>query len=417
MNILKSIKNYVWPTNVPGINGKISAKTTTHNLNNYMIPVQLQRLRTDVAAWRDAVNEAELAWYPHRVKMQRMFMDTILNGHVASCIERRKDLTLLRAFMFCDGQGIEDEQWTKFFATKWFSDFINYTLDALFFGYSLIALGDMINDAFPEINIVKRYHVSPDRLNVTPYIYSTTGAPFLQSPYKMWHVWVPTVTEVGVSNCGYGLLYKIALYEIFLRNLLGFNGDFVELYSQPYRVGKTSKTNESERAELEQALRQMGSSGYALIDPSDEIEFLETALGGTGYTGYESLEKRCEEKISKLILGHADALDSTPGKLGGTQGDNSAAAQALKDKQVKDGLFVMNIINTELLPRLRQIGIAIPETLRFEYKNDAEVEECRRLEDQSNLAVAQIAATMKDAGLQMDAAYFAERTKIPTRSL
>ena len=67
-----------------------------------------------------------------------------------------------------------------------------------------------------------------------------------------------TPSDTGQSDCGYGLLYKVALYEIFLRNTLGYNGDFVELYSQPYRIGKTTKTNEDERALLEQALQKYG---------------------------------------------------------------------------------------------------------------------------------------------------------------
>ena len=65
------------------------------NLSNYIAPVQLQRLRHDVAMWREAVTEAENAWYPHRVRMQRMYVDTILNGHVFSLMERRKDLMLI----------------------------------------------------------------------------------------------------------------------------------------------------------------------------------------------------------------------------------------------------------------------------------------------------------------------------------
>ena len=61
------------------------------NLTNYIAPVQLQRMRHDVAMWREAVVEAENAWYPHRVRMQRLYIDVILNGHVFSLMERRKD--------------------------------------------------------------------------------------------------------------------------------------------------------------------------------------------------------------------------------------------------------------------------------------------------------------------------------------
>jgi hypothetical protein len=412
MGILNDIQGFF--TSGPG---KASGKSA-NSLRNYITPVQLQRLAHDVKGWRDAISEAERAYFPERVKQQRLYIDTILNGHAFSVMERRKDLTLLRDFMICDQKGKQSEDLTAMFQGEWFSLFMGYAMDALFFGYSLIELGDCIDNEFPELTIIKRWHISPDRKIVQPFIYSPSGAKFLEPPYKDSYVWVPTPTENGASNCGYGLFYKIGLYEIFLRNTLGFNGDFVELYSQPYRVGKTTKTNEAERAELERALQQMGSSGYALIDPTDEITFLETALAGTGWKGYENLEVRCEKKISKIVLGHSDAMDSTPGKLGGGQGEElSPVAVALSDKQTKDGRFIEGLVTKQLLPRMRLMGFSIPEGYVFRFKNDQEVEEFRRREDTSNKVTAEIAQTMKNAGLQMDPKYFQKRTGIPTEKM
>jgi phage gp29-like protein len=398
--------------------GKDHSKTA-QNLSNYITPVQLQRLRTDVSMWRDAVGEAERAYYPFRVKMQRVFIDTILNGHVFALMERRKDLTLLRKFEISDAKGKKNEELTEFFSNApWFGDFVNYSLDALFFGYSLISLGDIEGGKLKDVSIVPRWYVSPDREQVGSFIYATSGANFTEEPYNDWHIYVKTKSDNGVSPCGYGLMYQIALYEIFLRNTLGFNGDFVELFAMPYRVGKTTKTEEKERGELENAIKNMGSAGYAIVDPMDEIEFLESKTSGSAYKSYESLEQRCEQKVSKIILGHADAVDSTAGKLGAGQGEDSPVAQALEDKQTKDGRFIENIINNELIPRLKKLGVVnIPDGVTFKFLNDGEAQEQRQSEDASNLITAQIAQTMKNAGLQMDAEYFAERTGIKAEAV
>jgi phage gp29-like protein len=396
-----------------------SAEGVRRNLSNYLTPVQLQRLKVDIGEWRRAVVEAELAYYPHRVRMQRMYIDTILNGHVYSVMEKRKDLTLLRGYKFVNAAGEENEELKQLFeGFTWFPDFLGYCLDSIFFGYTLISLGDIINSDFSDVNIVRRWNVSPDREIVSSLIYSLSGQSWNDDEYKPWHIYVKTPSENGVGKCGYGLFYKIALYEIFLRNLLGYNGDFVELYAQPYRVGKTSKTTETERAELEQALREMGSNGYAVIDPNDDITFLETALGGTGWKGYENLEQRCQKIISKIVLGHADAIDSIPGKLGGGSGEDNPAAQALADKQTKDGRFVMPIVNKQLLPRMVEHGLIPASALAYKWVlvNDDEAAEQREREDKSNLATAQVAQTMKNAGLQMDAKYFTERTGIPAEA-
>lgn len=388
------------------------------NLSNYLTPVQLSRLKVDLGEWRRAVVEAELSHYPHRVRMQRMYIDTILNGHVFGVMEMRKDLTLLRDFKLVKKQGSKwepsEDLKQEFEEYAWFQHVLGLFLDAEFFGYTLTSLGDIVNGDFADVSQVRRWNVSPDRKVVSSLIYNNTGRRWDDEDTKPWHIYTPTPSENGIGTCGYGLFYKIALYEIFLRNTLGYNGDFVELYSQPYRVGKTTKTSESERAELEQAIRNMGSNGYAIIDPLDEITFLETALGGTGWQGYDNLETRCHKMVSKIVLGHADAMDSTPGKLGGGQNDDNPVEKAKKAKQAKDARFVTPIVNRELLPRMRDLGFKVPEGYKWILSNDDEKEEMRKRQDESNLATAKIAQTMTTAGMQMKPAYFEERTGIPT---
>lgn len=404
-------------SNVPVVDDPKSPQSV-RNLSNTISPVMLQRLRQDVRTWRECISEAEQAWYPHRVRMQQLYIDTILNGHVFSLMERRKDLTLLRDFKICNDKGEADETWTAYLKKqKWFSLYLAYVLDAKFFGYSLIALGDMENEAFPNISIVRRWNVSPDRNNVTKLIYSLSGTPFLDEPWADWHIWVTTQSETGATSCGYGLFYKIGLYEIYLRNLLGFNGDFVELFSQPYRVGKTTKTTESERAELEAAVQKMGSAGYAILDQEDEIQFLETKLGGTGFLGYDNLEKRLLAVVSKLILGHENAMSEQPGGLGASNGADNPVHDALMDKQTTDGRDCEHETNTQLFPKMRNLGINIPQELHFEFVNDEEKEAMRSKEDASNLITSQIALTMFQAGLQYDADAFEERTGIPTAAV
>lgn len=388
------------------------------NLSNYIAPVQLLRLKTDVRMWRDAISEAELAYYPQRIKLQRMYLDTALNGHVKACTLKRKRLTTLRKFEIQTAAGETIPLATKAMAEcEWFLKFINYSLDAVFYGYSLIALGDIIDNDLPNLTIVKRWNVSPDRFNVTSYDYAIVGQDFRADDVKDWHVYVNTPSETGTSPCGYGLFYNVGLYEVFLRNLLGYNGDFVERFSMPYVHAKTTKQDETERGELEAAVANMGANGYAITDPQDEIEFLEAALAGTGWNGYDNLEGRCENKISKLILGHSDALDSTPGKLGADQGgDESPVQKALSEIQIEDGRMIERVVNKLLFPKLYRIG-QMPQGVKFVFLNDDEVQETVERDNLNANALATIAGLMKTAGLVMKPEYFEERTGIPTEAV
>ena len=376
------------------------------HLSRAILPIRLARIKQDTLSWRTAIDEAERPFNPFRVKMQQIYVDTILDGHVKACLERRKDLTMLRDWHLVNQKNEVNEDATKLIDRNWFYHFMSHALDAIFYGYSLIELGDITNNNFKGLKTVKRWNISPDRLIVSNLTYNLSGEPFLEEPFADWHVYVSTPNEIGTSNCGYGALYEVALYQIFLRNLLGYNGDFLELFGQPIRVGSTNKIEESERAEFAQALSDMGSAGWILKDAiDDQIELIESKNVGSSYMAFADFELRLQKLISKILLGHGDALDSTAGKLGATQGDDNPIAEALEDKQSKDGYFIQNIINEELLPRLRKLGFAIPEDCIFEFKNDHEIHE-------NNERVADLSVKIKNAGLQVDKAWFEEQTGI-----
>jgi len=415
------VQNYFFPVNPTQVGAyenpgrQINAK----NPGRYIAPVQLQRLKQDTQSWRAGASEAERAFYPHRVKMQQLFIDTKLNGHVTACMDRRKNLTLLKDFAIVDDNGNEDPS-TKILQEKWFYTMMSYILDTPFYGYTLIGFGDIIEDKLPNLELIRRWNVSPDRLTLNSYIYMLDGLHFRNPEAKDdegnsffdWSAWITTPSENGVSKCGYGLLYKVGIYEIFLRNLLGFNGDFVELFAQPYRVGKTNKTEEKERAELAQTMQNMGSSGWALLDMEDEIEFVESKLGGTGFKGYESFQERLEKTISKVLLGHADAIDSTTGKLGTDGKDDDSVGKALIEIEKHDTAFVEYVMNDEVLPKLRNLGFNFPVGKKFKFKNDKEKQETRTKEDTANQATATVIKTLFDSGVEVDPAYIEERTGI-----
>lgn len=398
-------KGFLWfgQPNVPNILQSEEAKT---HLSKTTLPIRLARIKQDTLSWRTACEEAERPFNPFRVLMQQIYIDTILDGHVKACVERRKDLTALRDWQIVDSKGEVNDDVAKLINKPWFNRFISHSLDTIFYGYSLIELGDCMDNQFKDLKVTKRWYVSPDRYVVSNMAYNLSGTPFKDEPWADWHVYLNTPNDIGTSDSGYGLFYEVAVYQIFLRNILGYNGDFLELFGQPIRVGKTNKTELAERENFAEALRDMGSAGWVLMDAiDDQIELIESGNVGSSWQAYSNFEKRLQGLISKLILGHADALDSTAGKLGATQGTESPIEQAMEDKQSKDGVFITDVINSELFPRLRKFGFNIPDDCTFEFKNDREVHE-------NNDRVIGQAVEIKKAGLQMDKDFFEEQTGI-----
>lgn len=415
-NRLSQAWGALWGTGNQPVSEPVPTKDTnaTKNLSRIISPVQLERIRQDVSLWREALREAEQAWYPHRVKIQRMYQDTVLNGQVESCMERRKDLTLLRDFIITDEKGEEIDEWTKFFKTPWFALWMDYGLDALAYGYQLVSHGDLDNNQFKNLSIVKRQNISPDRMIVGSLVYSLSGISWEDEPYKDWHTYFSTPTKNAASKCGYGYLYSVAYYEIFLRNLTGANADYVQFFGQPYTIGKTTKTEEAERDEFAEMLASVGTNKWGMMDPDDTIELVESSNSGTGYQSYDNFETRCLKMISKIILGHADAMDSTAGKLGAEQGKDSPVAKALRDKKTKDGAYIENMFNLVLVPKLQAVGINFPVGAIGKFKNDEEEEETREKEDASNKEAAELMKLISDAGGKPNWEWFSKRTNIET---
>jgi phage gp29-like protein len=367
---------------------------------------QVRRSKQDSASWRAAILEAEQAFNPYRVKMQNLYMDTIVDSQVTAAMSRRKNLTLLKDFSICNEEGVIDEKATKIFKTTWFSLMLNYILDAQFFGYTLLNWSEIQNGEIKDIELIKRQLVSPDRKVVSQYEYVFYGQDFMSDEFRDWCLYVPTATETGASKCGYGLLYKVAISEIYLRALAGNNADYVDMFGQPYRVGKTMKDS-ADRTILEEAMQNMGSSGYAIIDPSDEIEFLDGSSKGKGFESYDNFEGRLHKKISKIMFGHADAMDSTPGKLGGT---NESVENAIKEVEKIDNTFAEDVVNNSLIPKLKNLGFVIPEGYSFKFSNDKEKLEAQDKKDDGNVKFASIVKTLFDAGFTLDPKDIEERT-------
>lgn len=338
------------------------------NLNNSILPVSLNRENKSLTQFRKAIEEAERLPLPFRVEMQKMYNDTINNAHTIACMNKRKNLNLLKQFKLVDKDGNVNEEWTNFFSPgghkkKWFYNYINDVLDAIFFGYSLISLGDIVNNEFVNLTIVRRWNVSPDRKEVAGTMYAPSGISFIDGDAADWHIYVDTPTDIGSSGCGFGLLYPVSLLTIIISNTLSFNLSFNELFGAPVKVLKSTSTNEEERAREQFYLENLGNGGGVVLKKEDELEFIE-ANSGSGYTTYANTEERCQKNISKIILGHSDAIDSIPGKLGNSDGSNSSAANSLNEIEKKDLEFLLPYLNV-LLDKMRNLGINVPTDLYF----------------------------------------------------
>lgn len=111
---------------------------------------------------------------------------------------------------------------------------------------------------------------------------------------------------------------------------------FIEVFSDPFRVGKYPDGAGKEiREQVWEAVYNLGQDGAAAMPASASIEFVENSR--TGDDTFGQFVENAEQSISKAILGHSSAIDSTPGKLG----EEGNALAAREDLVASDRMFVL----------------------------------------------------------------------------
>lgn len=405
--------------------------------------VQFQRYAFDIQMWFEALRQIEKQMLPHRVELQRMYNNCLANPAVRAIVDARIELTLLRdyaIYQLKDGIKVYSRDLTQQLSNQsWFADYIKYIVEAKLFGYSLISLGEIENDSFPRLTIVPREHIRPDGDKYGDYetgpilvnmVYGIDGvhleagtkgyAPVENSDERiaLFNHYVTTPTDIGQSECGYGLLFPVSYNEIHLRHMIEWMADYIEQFGMPIKVASTQKMGR-DREQFEQFLENMGSGGAIIVDEStDKIEFVQQQNSGTGWKSYSQAIDYNEGVIAQLLLGHTDAIKSLPGKLGGMQSSNSNGynvnliQRAINNKQTLDGNHTCNYINNVSAPLFRKLGKftgsrliknLLPPGYYFELTNDMEEMEFRLRKNSTLELASKSLKALSDAGLRADA--------------
>jgi len=115
---------------------------------------------------------------------------------------------------------------------------------------------------------------------------------------------------------GRGLAHWLYWPVWLKRNGQHFWAIFLEKFGMPSMLGKYQPgTSEEEQARLLEAIQAIRGESGVIIPDGMILEFLEASRGGTA--DYQAFLDQMDKYISKVILGHGAAADSTPGRLGG----------------------------------------------------------------------------------------------------
>lgn len=329
-----------------------------------IVLTQTKRFGIDIADYMTAIRSAENVDYSRRFRLYDLYSDILMDTHLTSVIEKRKNAVLSSAIEF-RRDGKPDETVNEQIRSPWFRRFIADIIDTRIWGFTLVQFyrrGEWI-----DYDLIPRKHADPVRRIILRHQTDITGTSWDEYPDLLF---------MGDPD-DLGLLAKAAIWVIYKRNDIADWAQFAEIFGAPIREYTYPTDDEEAR---QRALDDAASTGSlaVFVHSVDTPMELKEASNKTGSSDlYDKLCERCNNEISKLFLGNTlttEASDKGTQALG-------TVHEKIEDKVAQaDRRYVLDILNYDMSDIFLRMGIdttggefCFPEQKVIEPKNKVEI--------------------------------------------
>lgn len=316
--------------------------------------------RADIQKWRNALALAQSPINPRSYPLQDLYDNLDSDGHYLAQKELRKTATSGYVFSIIDKKtGEVNQEKTDFFSGEWFFIFLDYALDSIFKGFTLIELTDPKNLTF---EVIPRRNVVGTLGIVQRDISDNKGINFNAKEYQN------TLIKVGKPS-DLGLMADLCGQLIWKRNAQQSWAEFTERFGMPLITATTSQTSPADIRQLDTMLAELGESARAVLPDGTTINVTPFA-GSDAYKVYDSQIDRINAEISKPITGGTMVTDD-----GSSRSQSEVHERNLDDKLSEaDRRMISFVVNGQLIPLLNRFKYPFnPETDKFQFNASFEL--------------------------------------------
>lgn len=308
---------------------------------NVIVLTQPKRFGLDIADYMSAIRAAENVDFSRRYKLYDLYSDILMDTHLTCVIDKRKNAVLCSDIEF-QVNGKPDETVNEQIRSPWFNKLIGDIIDARFWGFSLCQFYK--DGEWVDYDLVPRKHVDPIKKLILRHQTDVTGL--------SWDKYTDLLFVGSPSDLG--LLAKAAPWVIYKRNTTGDWSQFSEIFGMPIQEYIYDSDDEESRQRAMEDAANTGS--LAQFFHAKDTEFKLTEAGNkTGSADvYERLCERCNNEISKLVLGNTLTTESS---------ENGTQALGTVHKKVEDKVaqadknYVLNVLNYDMSDIFAHMGI------------------------------------------------------------
>ncbi|MBB4807451.1 SPP1 gp7 family putative phage head morphogenesis protein [Chryseobacterium defluvii] len=333
----------------------------------------IKRQRTlynkEIRDWKIAKYTALDPIIPRRKLLIDIMEEVLDDPFIYGRSETRKLRVSNKAIDVIGSDGEVDEEKTKLLQKLWFKNLIKYTLDSIYFGYTLMYPKEMDeNGLIKKLSFVYRDHIVPETTELLINPYDLHGENFTEGNLKKWTLWVNHEHSIGILN-------KAIPLWIFKKHSWQNWDEFEEMFGIPMRTAKVASTDPRVKNEIDKWLKDLGSAGWARFPEGVEIDIKESNSRDS-FNVFNEKRKACNEELSNLFDGNSETSKDTGSRA--KTGEIINATQKLIT--MDDETFVMFFINDEVLPWLRGIGYPFDEKDTCRWNDNVKLSPKERLD-------------------------------------
>ncbi|MGL4561945.1 MAG: phage portal protein family protein [Brevinema sp.] len=179
---------------------------------------------------------------------------------------------------------------------------------------------------------------------------------------------------------GEGLLARVFWHATWIRGDMELWISYLDRFGDDSVIGRIDIADDKKKFQFLQAIADFKSSGAIVIEGTDSVDTIKTDKSGSSSL-FKNFHEICSQQISKLILGHASALEAQTGKLG----NDESLSVVRQDITQGDKSLIQETIN-RLIKHLCLVN-NIKDEVRFFFTPEKEDEKARIERDQKLFAI------------------------------
>lgn len=311
------------------------------NKPSVIVLTQPKRFGIDIADFTHAIRAAENVDFSRRYKLYDLYDDILLDAHLSCVIEKRRNAVLCSNIEFWR-DGKPDDAINEQIRSPWFSRLVADIIDAKMWGFSLCQF--YREDNWINYDLIPRKHADPVRKLILRHQTDITGTP--------WDEYTDLLF-VGAPN-DLGLLAKAAPWVIYKRNTTGDWSQFSEVFGMPIQEYTYETDDDDSRQRAIDDAYNAGSLAVFVHGKDTNLNLVEAGNKTGTAEVYERLCERCNNEISKLILGNTLTTESS---------DNGTQALGTVHKKVEDRVaqsdrrYILDVLNYNMTDIFQRMGI------------------------------------------------------------